>query len=229
MLGHYLGGGTSQTIGYYPLQSNANDSSGNGYNMTTTTNTTYSATTGRFGAGAICGATSVMYLTSATPAIQPTATFSCWVYITAYPTSGNYFAFFSQANNSGPNYFLEFRIGTSGYLMIYNSSSTIISYTSTKALIPLSKWTHIACTYILGTSCSFYMNGAFEDSPTGSGTYTTIGTLTHSICLGCSYSYSSPQDDLVGNMCESIFENTQWSAIKIQKYYTGCLGRFISK
>ena len=69
------------------------------------------------------------------------------------------------------------------------------------------------------------MNGAFMDSPTVSGTFITIGTLDHSILVGCNYAYSSSQDQLVGNLCEVIFENIQWTASKISRYYSTCLGR----
>ena len=225
MLGHYYGSSSASTVAYYKLQSNANDSSGNGYNLTTTTNTTYSNTTGKFGAGAICTSSSVLYLAAATPAIQNTGTMSMWVYITAYPTSGNYFALISQSSNTN-NYYLEFRINSSGYIQLINQSSSTISYLSTKALIPLSKWTHVLVTYNLATpTCSFYMNGAFMDSPTVSGTFITIGTLDHSILVGCNYAYSSSQDQLVGNLCEVIFENIQWTASKISRYYSTCLGR----
>ena len=228
-IGHYLGAGTGTTIAYYQLQSNANDLSGNAYNLTTTTNTTYSATTGKFGAGAICTASSVLYLAAATPAIQPTGTMSAWVYMTAYPTSGNYFSFLAQSSNTNTYYF-EFRINNSGYIILVNASSTSISFTSAKAQIPLSKWTHILCTYSLGIpTASFYMNGAFMDTPTPTGTYTTVGTLDHCLCVGCSYLYSSPQDELVGNICEVIFENTQWSASKISRYYSYCTGKFVTK
>ena len=104
------------------------------------------------------------------------------------------------------------------------------SVDAAKAQIPLSKWTHILCTYSLGIpTASFYMNGAFMDTPTPTGTYTTVGTLDHCLCVGCSYLYSSPQDELVGNICEVIFENTQWSASKISRYYSYCTGKFVTK
>ena len=223
MLGHYLN--SSTLYGYWPLQTNANDSSSNGYNMSSVTGVTYSVAGGRFGSGATFVNTASVYNGITYPTTVQNRTVSAWIYPTAFSGSGgtvrNYI--WSQTIGAGGGA-LSFRL-TSGVpiYQIYNGSNYGVASTYTCSL---NVWTHL-CVTVNGTTIKYYVNGVLHDTQTATGTISNfVPTYVNVGSIVGTYATGSNADSFVGNLCEVIVDNSVWSAIQIQKYYTQCKGRF---
>jgi hypothetical protein len=229
MLGHFISSVTTNTLGYWPMTANATtDLSGNSFTLTNNAGVTYSATLGKFGGCGVFANNGTAGFAGTIPAMTTTKTFSVWVYQTSLTGSGtNYEYLWSETYYSSATVYTYRGIALNNGVLTYVDNTYGTSYvTASTYTNSLNAWTHLLVT-VSGTSIRFYVNGVFHDAQTASGS--TSNATPGFIEVGSLYGSVAPGDyggSIVGNLCEVIVENTVWSAIQIQKYYTWCRGRF---
>lgn len=219
---------TSNTIAYWKLNDNSNDSSPNGFNLSTL-GTTYDF--GRFSNCALLnGSYSAMYV-DPIDHVQ-SHTISMWI----YPTncSGDMWMFsFGRFWTSGSNgIFIGIPDGCSGgiFYRLYNNGTLKESYGGS---ININEWVNIICVFD-GSDMFIYKNSHLIASNVGNGSF-TIGYDTETedqfnrVALGTRIVGDSISNRYFGNRItgkfdEVIFENIAWSPTKIKRYYTQCMG-----
>ena len=171
-----------------PLTSGVNDLSGNNISFTNT-GTTFVSNPSLFGnsVASFNGSSSKVQYQSQIPAFQFPADLSidCWVYATAYPSSGSYATIWDQssATNStnGLTLWMKNSAGTQQLrLECPNQTFGIVATYS----FPLNQWAHVSAVRV-GSTLLLFVNGALVGSATGvtaifSDGYMSLGAQSHS-------------------------------------------------
>jgi len=201
----------ANTVAYYKMDWNANDSSWNGNNWTATNITWVDWKTGSWAARFTRSSTSkIVMWTSST--LKPTTalTFSMWIRIINYPASycsiwWNTLAwkdrwYLFDSHTTGVN----FRVGNWTRLMLSAPSS----------LIPTNVWNNLCWTRDWAT-VSFYINGGLVATGSKSSiTYTSTG-----FSLWNYYNDNTSAIMFDWDIDEVIVENRAWTATEVQEYY----------
>jgi len=154
-------GNDPNLVGYWQLQRNSLDNSGNGHNGTDTA-ITYRQQGFRDGmeSAYFNGSSSVISLSSF-PTNKSPASWSFWVNLYSVSSrsyGGGYGSTLIEGNENGD---------ASGYVIGVNNSNKLWFWPSgnndrfSTGTIPLNKWTHIVCTYN-GSNLAIYINGALD-------------------------------------------------------------------
>lgn len=156
-------------VGWWKLNGNANDSSGNGNNgvvagaVQTTGQTSAPNTAYAFSASA---AAQVLTFTSS-GSLGANITASAWVRPTSYPTerstiieSINPYAYYVSLNTDGSLQSYRFGTNPAGY------------HTTAAGTVPLNQWTHVAITWD-SLSVNLYINGVLQRTAATTGTGVT--------------------------------------------------------
>lgn len=220
--------------GYWKLNGNSNDYSGNGNNGTDT-NITYSQGNGKLGqAAAFNGTTSEINCgTSSTLQISGAGTVSCWFNLTAFSTSSTWYYISQlickglQVTGSQLCFDLSIRAGASKslYFGTYSSAlgdkAAVYSFTSE---ISTGNWYHVCGTYD-GVTIKLYLNSKLVASTLFSGVFQTSSAPT---CIGRFYNSAGLNDKRLfnGKIDEVIIDNTAWSPAQIKNEYARVLGFF---
>jgi len=227
MLGHYLN--SSTIFGYWPLQSNANDLSGNGYNLGSGSGSpTYAISNGRFGSGMnIPGGYAYGLAVGVSLTVTQNKTISCWIYPTGFTYTGgqsNCWIFGENISASESDCIGLALHNGYPYYMVYNGTNYA---TTSTYLCTVNTWINLIVT-VNGTSHKYYINGVLHDTQTAGGSISNFtATQINVTSIDGNYANGNYDDPFIGNICEVIVDNSVWSAIQIQKYYTFCKGRFV--
>lgn len=223
----------ANTIAYWELNGNWNDTKNN-YWVTTYTTTNYDATW-------YIGSWNPTYTTTRNwkkcayfdgarglqlpylPIPSNTLTFSAWVKLVTNPSWISYFFQLREDLSSGAWWSFFFTISNS---QVYPSwiGTTASSWTSWQAAYQttwitatLNTWYNLVATYNAGT-LKFYVNGSLVDTWTG-GTYLRNSNTSPSYIWARK---NSRYSELVYNNCyvqDVIYENRVWSASDVSYYY----------
>lgn len=217
--------------GYWKLNGNSNDYSGNGNNGTDT-NITYSKSNGRLNQGAgFNGSSSRISITNvASLRPQNTLTISAWVKVTplstvSYIFQSSYEYQGTPWNFAGVGLFID--LVSSNYSIVFQTGNYSASKFSLKYIISQnlinSKWNLITAT-LDGTTGRLYLNGFLIESATDdylpsyqANNYISIGGRNVN---GTFYNYFN------GCIDELIIDNTAWSPAQIKNYYAATKGFF---
>jgi len=146
---------TDNIIGYWKMEGDSTDATGNGNNGTDTT-ITYSTGNGKIGQGAgFNGTSSKISLGTGLSVAGSAFTIAGWVYVTA--DLGTFQNVFSKRAAGGTQY--QMHIDPSGYMGFFNGSST---YESSASAVATGQWVHIALTLSAASSGQLihYVNGS---------------------------------------------------------------------
>lgn len=200
--------------GYWRLNGNSNDASGNGNNGTDTA-ISYGHSSGKLNQGAsFNGSTS--FISVVTDPVVANLSYTGWI-----KTSVDIL----QSIKAGSNYpdqlngIPEFRI-SSRYLQFLSSTTALIGQSSQQ--ITLDKWNHVAITYSSSGVYTFYLNGVA--CGTGTALYTLrqntmyIGKMINEINVSNSF--------FNGAIDEFVIHDTVISPAKIKNDYSKAVGFF---
>lgn len=204
------------------LNGDANDSSSNGTNGTSTS-ITYSQANGKFGQGAGFNGASNSQITFASY-ITPLGakTVSIWF----NTTMTTFTRFIGNLSENGNGTGFQFMMDTpAGYKMSISAyKSNVVMYTTTSlSTINDGKWNNIIMTWDGTTNANgvnIYYNGNLEVSATSNSTESVAPSGVLRIGR-----YSTTYD-YTGAIDEVIIENRAWAAQEVKKYYTNSIGRF---
>lgn len=146
--------------GYWRLESDGTDSSGNGYTLSPGTAPTY--TTGKFGNGADFETTSSQYITRSEAGLRfnGAKTISCWI----KPESLYGDQYFVGLWNSSPNNYYQLKIDSSGGLTFQVGG--VSGAVTSDAKVSIGSWYHVAGSWD-GTTYSVYVNGTKKSGASG--------------------------------------------------------------
>lgn len=225
-LGEYIGAGSGTTKLLLHMEGNANDSSGNSNNGTST-NITYSQANGKFGQGAgFNGSSSRIQIPYSATLDSGTGGFSvsCW-FKTTQATAG---MFYHRQEHSGTHQQIQgLSIGsvTAGKLQFAMRGSEGNYYDlSTNNAYNDGNWHHVVGVYggSSDKNLRIYVDGSLDNS-TSIATAQTINygsSTVLSIGRGYQSWASNAFDYYNGSLDEMIFETKAWSASEVKKYYT---------
>jgi hypothetical protein len=189
---------TNGLVGYWELDNNGNDSSGNAYNGTVTGAT---ATTDRSGAanralmfsGAFGGAAGTEAVTIANETPFDLTTFSITAFVRIAPSNTQRVIVAKGSTTGYGNYTFRVNPDTgnfAGYLsLVYDTASGNFSATGSSAALTQGSYIHVAVT-VDATAARFYVNGAATTSaanptpPALNNSQVTIGRCTYGAFAG---------------------------------------------
>lgn len=210
--------------GYWKLNGNSNDYSGNGNNGTDTA-ITYSQANGRLNQGAGFNGSSSRIVNSTITNFQ-TKTISAWI---KTGISNAYQDIFCQQNVvSGSNYSAsEFRLTNTGKLNYTETQypSGLGDGLISASNVPLNSWVHVAVVLNVN-SCKLYVNGKNTDSKTLASRI-NVFTPYSSIIGAFQWTNGGAYSNFFnGSIDEVIIDNTAWSAAKVKNEYYRIKGFF---
>lgn len=209
--------------GYWKLNGNSTDYSGNG-NHGTDTSVTYSTTIGKYGLGASFSGSSIINAGNG-GSLQITGAISvgCWIKTTQ---SMVYRGMVSKMSTGSPNYGWLLRMYAASIPCAeFGISSTGSDYTNVLGTSNINdgKWHYIVGVFAPGAFIKIYVDGVCQATNTTS-IPTKIFNTAGPVILGASY--SNINEPTVGFLEEVIIENGIKSDSEIKKYYTKTAGRF---
>lgn len=209
--------------GYWRLNGNSNDASGNGNNGTDTV-ITYSQANGRLNQGAGFNGSSSGISIVDNSALTPTSSGTIIVFVkpTVLPASGNIMGIIDKRDNAN---------GTNGWLIqLYNNAGTQEIRFQTKNVtgilaiaqyaLSTSEWSMIAVTYTSGIVPSLYVNAKkLTLSQSYAGTIQNYATPLRFGRRSDGYYYN-------GSIDEIIIDNTEYSPAKLKNRLMAIKGFF---
>jgi len=211
-----FGQSTNGAKGYWRLNGNSMDASGNNNNGTDT-NITYSQANGKLNQGAgFNGSSSYINIgTKASLSLTDNFTLSIWMYPSATISSAQRLIINDYAGSLTPQYGMDC-IATNKLRLEVFSSSTSASVVSNSSLV-VGKWN--MCTAVRdGSTIALYINGKFDNSAVW--TFTQKAVTAEAVVIGASKNLSpSFRYFFNGKLDEVIIDNTAWSPAKIKNYY----------
>lgn len=212
--------------GYWRLNGDANDSSGNGYNGTVSNISYVSGIQNE--AASFNGSTTTCYVNGAELNISGNINISISIYVKSLLTNdetfyalvegeyinskhGYYLDIAKAAEYGGPN---RLRVGT------YTAPTNIYAYITFDSSY-INKWLILNGQYD-GTSWKFHLNGV----PYGTDYTTANGAQSNSNIFSFGYLYNYGGRTLDGYMDNIIIDNTAWSNAKIKNEYLRIKGFF---
>ena len=220
----YYGGGTK---GYYPLNGDSSNYTGNGYNLTAYNSPTLGATSGRFGGSVNCVRTSGQYLQYNGSVLGNAIDFtvSCWFKVSSNIGAGEFRGIFTERGNSGgSNRISLLHTDDSGEAILYlvdsSGGSSSMKYNIS---LTVGQWYHAAVTWDHANIYA-YFNGE-QISTTN---LANLKDASYPTNIGCYYTPAPTDYGFNGNIDEVIVESRCWSKTEMAKYYSNSLGKFIS-
>jgi len=219
--------------GYWKLNGNSNDYSGNGNNGTDT-NITYSQSNGRLNQGAGFGGSSKILIGNST-SISGTGshTISLWVNMASLPSSNYASMFFVKGrkdNSQGCWGFFIRAENISGTTLLKTSvvttSPSVAMYTVNGPAPTIGTWYHLVAVFDnLAKTLTLFVNGVKYGSSVSTGS-----TLRYGYSTGCAIGYfgsaGTSQYYLNGKIDEVILDNTAWTPAQIKNEYARTKGFF---
>lgn len=209
-------------VGYWRMNGNSNDASGNGYNGSDT-DISYAQGYGITNSGAkLSASTSKITIASMSPHLDSNLSISLWANLASLPT-GYFASLFVCHVSSYNNYwiFLDLTYQAAGnYLEFYKYNGTENPGFQSSIVPPTSKWIYVTGV-ILDAKIKLYYNGVYlgetDDTTTSVPSYTNnyIGR-------------QALRDDryLLANIDEVKVSNSAWSAAEIKNEYSRMKGFF---
>lgn len=210
--------------GYWRLDGNSNDASGNGNNGTAT-NITYSQANGRLNQGAGCNGTSSRIVNTSLPYFQ-TKTISAWIRTGighAYQEILCQKTVIIDANYRA----VEFRLTNSGKLQYTESNNNpVYNNIITSAVnVPLNVWVNVIVT-VTGSTCKLYVNGKLTDSATF-GNRLAVFTPYQNIIGAFQWTNGGAYETFFnGSIDEVLIDNTAWTPAQIKNEHSRLKGFF---
>lgn len=211
--------------GYWRLNGNSNDASGNGYNGTDA-NVTYSTSKGILnGSASFNGSSSTILIASNLGISNSPVTLSCWVrIIVEIPVNNTYYYFIGTRDSTSK---VSNRIR-----YYYLNSARIVHFIRTRLgvvddYLPITltlsqvKFQHLMYTWD-GTSIKGYIDGKYVGISNKSGLGT--GTFTDSTSLGVHE--DGINGFLNGELDECKLDNTVWTGAMVKNEYSRVKGFF---
>lgn len=201
----------SGLLAYYRLESNFTDSSGNGYDLTTTG--TPGNVTGVFGNGkSFVINTSYASIADASFPKLPSKAFSIsgWVYPTNTGAGWQYIASKRSGNNG---WYLALNSGTTPYGFISDGTNTFTVTAGTT--VSNNNWYHVALTYD-GVKLRIYVNGKLDGE-----TAATISVNNASVPFYIACNSNSTTEGLTGQLDDIAVFNKTLSADEVKEIYEG--------
>lgn len=215
---------TTNTVGLWHFNGNANDESGNGLNGANIGTVVYSKANGKFneGAGSFLTNSSVIRVEDNNLLDLTTFTISVWFKVNSV-WDGVMIAKFRSASATDINYYIDTARGDNRVRILLSPNGTFTEITIPKRLVN-NTWYNVIITAGSG-SLKAYINSKLEYSTIYTG---AIPTNSHPLVIGGRLSKNGVAYDsyLDGCIDEVFIENRIWTAQEIQKYYTNALGRF---
>ena len=210
------------------LDGNSTDSSGNANNGTDTA-IVYSKVDklhGNMGAGfngisSIVTINDVNSLSFTNNTTDTPYTFSFWIYLTSYPSSGNYYGVISKRGSltECEYYVIIFPNGDIEVLNFNQGTTGIYIFIDAISVVPLNAWTLVTLTYDgSGSENGFkcYSNSILSSKVGGhAGSYVAMKNGTSNLVLGRWIASSFLQ----GKLDEVIIESIAWDATQVASYY----------
>ena len=209
--------------GYWKLNGNSNDYSGNANNGTDT-GITYSQANGRIGQGAGFNGSSSRIVNSTLSNFQ-TKTISACIKTSVNTAYQDIFCQQQVINISNWN-IIEFRLTDTGKLNYTETNNLAYGGNLTSVVnVPLNSWVHV-CVTVSGTSCKLYINGLNTDN----GTITTrLPEFTPYSSIIGAFQWTNGgaySNFLNGSIDEVIIDNTVWSPAQVKNEYARVKGFF---
>lgn len=222
-LGEYIP--NANTKGYWKLNGNSTDSSGNGNNGTDTS-ITYSQANGRFGQGAGFNSSSskIALGNSSTLIIPNGGTISAWIKLDTTTSRNVIMARWFPVLFNNEHYYFEARNNGSGMkasvFLMESYGSSVAATQCIGTTILGTDWVNVIMTYDK-SNIKIYVNGELDGTTAFTSTLTTstANTFIGNDNLNSDRTFN-------GSIDEVIVENVAWSAEKVKKYYSQSKGRF---
>jgi len=210
-------------LAYYKGE-DGTDSSGNGYNLTVVSGTSYVA--GNFGncMSFVRASSQYAYVDSNLGIAGTTITVSTWFKPTTSPATGTYHTIVNQGDVTTDveykvYYLMSGSVKSLWYIRNRNGTATDgYDYIVTPAT---TSWHNSVLTYD-GTNVKAYYNGQYVGSAAGSGNGSGLGSSV--MALG----FNTPANPNVfdGKIDETLVFNRAWTAGEVAKYYENSKGQF---
>jgi hypothetical protein len=216
--------GFGQIKGYWRLDGNANDASGNS-NSGTATSITYSQANGKLNQGAGMNGTSSRIQLPNVASLRLVSPFTISVWFKSQSAVFQYLV--CKANYQTDLFGYEFAISDNSYFYFYidGNSSANSNYLSGNSGVTYSdgKWHH-ACAVATGSNMYVYVDGV--QRLTMVQTKDPVYTTEYNGYIGAGWSslLSAPRSFLNGSMDEVIIDNTAWSPAKVKNEYSRVKG-----
>lgn len=212
---------------YYPLNGDALDFSGNGYNLTNNNSVTLGTTNGRFGGGADFGSSNTNKSLTGADIDTDYITISCWFNCTKTNT-GDWFgiiaskdAFVSQLGTGDRGIIL----GVDWTSSVFSVNATVFnasSNTGISAVSSINTWHHTALTYN-GASAILYIDGVKVAEGALSG---ILRQNNQVYTFGRRNVTDSNSGPYCGFLDEVIISSYAWSAKEVRDFYSSSVGRY---
>jgi len=211
-------------VAYYKLE-DANDSSGNGYNLTNTHSVPF--VSGKFSncASFTTGSSQSLYISNNFGILGTTATISIWYNPSTAPANGVYYSLVVQNENTNKTYNIiyYYTSGTSNIILFqrgrYNNASTEAPF---QTALTIGNWYNLVYVYD-GTNLNGYINGKLVAGPaaaSGAGS----GVATDNFVIGTN---TVPGSQFInGKIDETLVFTRAWTAGEVAKYYENSKGQF---
>lgn len=210
--------------GYWKLNGNANDYSGNGYNGNAT-NITYSQANGRLNEGAGFNGSSSYILGNTDLGITGgSITLSAWFKINSQPSNESIYCIIAQSDAGvDVEYYIRYynKVGTYQVDFIRGRRGVLTNEINVIKTLIIDKWYYFTLTYD-GSNIRGYIDSVFSGTMTSSGNGSSGSSDSWSLgrILGFSTWYAD------GSIDEAIIDNTVWSQAKIKNEYSRIKGFF---
>lgn len=207
--------------GYWRLNGNSNDASGNGNNGIDT-NITYSQANGRLnqGGGFNGSSSKIVCGVSELPTYQQAITINAWVKCASF--SGKPIIARWYSHQSAPKY--DWMLDQGTFRVMYGANEIYADFVA----LPTNTWLMLTGTWNgtnVNSACIIYVNG----KQVATGSNYNFGTMAHNttkVVLGANQFDTTYQNYFNGSIDEVIVDNTVWSPAKIKNYYASFKGFF---
>lgn len=217
--------GFGQIKGYWRLNGDSNDASGNGYNGTDA-NMTYPQGLNKL-SGSFNGTSSSISLGTANLLPAGTGTVSVWTKgITGANASNHYLITKGSdawpTNNWGLDVIPISSAGKNMIALLYGVGSWLTVEIST-SVFDLSKWHHIVAVMRSNATQSIYLDGKLVASGTSA---VKIPNAAHGMWIGRTDHPSTNRYWINGYLDDVIIDISEWSAARVKNEYIRMLGAF---
>lgn len=208
-------------VGYWRLNGNSNDASGNGYNGTAS-GITYSQANGVLNGGAGFNGISYISLPSLDTPLSNTFTWSGWVRQSSI-TNLQIIWVYDNADTPELKVFTEYSAGNVRFrASVYDAANYQCELMSPYYTYNVNKWWHVA---MVAATNDFrlYVNGILVATDT-SGSFNIDGMVEHKIGYYARGAVIHPKWN--GSIDEVIIDNTAWAPARVKNEYSRVKGFF---
>jgi hypothetical protein len=216
----------SGLLAYYKCE-DGTDSSGNGYNMTVVSGTSY--VSGKYGncLSLVRASSQYAYVNSNLGVSGTTITLSVWFQPTTSPATGTYQTIVNQGDVATDveykiYYLKSGAVNSLWYIRNRNGVATNgYDYIVTPAT---TSWHNSVLTYD-GTNVKAYYNGQYVGSASASGNGAGLGSSVFAV----GYNIAAATNYFDGKVDETAVFNRAWTAAEVAKYYENSKGQFLGQ